>query len=139
MKYILFLLLCLCLTPFANTNDARYQVLTEQLRCLVCQNESLADSEAPLAKDLRDQIQTRLARGETDAQIIRYLTDRYGEFILFKPTTSPKNYLLWFGPFALLFIGLITLSLILYLRQKAARQQTPLTEAEKQHIKQLLQ
>lgn len=129
----------LSLSATANTSDeTRYQNLTQELRCLVCQNETLADSDAPLAKDLRKQIQSRIDQGETDTQIIQYLTARYGEFILFKPSNSPKNYPLWLSPFFFLIIGIMTMSLVISQQKKRRKKQNPLTDEEKNTLKSLL-
>ncbi len=76
--------------------------LSEDLRCLVCQNESLAGSHADLAEDLRQEIREQLRAGKSDEQVIAYLTQRYGDFVLYKPPLKPLTWLLWFGPFALL-------------------------------------
>lgn len=80
----------------------QFQQLTEQLRCLVCQNESLWDSNASLAKDLRTDVYIQVKKGQTNEEIKRYLVARYGEFILFKPTFHASTYLLWIIPFLLL-------------------------------------
>ena len=86
--------------------QARYEAMLPELRCLVCQNESLAESQAPLAEDLRVQIRRHLAAGDSDAQVKAYLTDRYGEFVLYRPPMEPKTWLLWAGPFVLVVAGL---------------------------------
>jgi len=84
----------------------RYWSLLGELRCLVCQNESLAASQADLAQDLRDQVYKKMVKqGKSNQAIIDYLVDRYGEFVLYRPPMQPTTYLLWFGPFALLLIG----------------------------------
>lgn len=93
-----------------NEQLARYKNLTNELRCLVCQNEDLTDSTAPLAQDLRTQVADMILQNKNDDQIKDYLTQRYGEFILFKPSFSSKNYLLWLAPFAMLIFGLIYLA-----------------------------
>jgi cytochrome c-type biogenesis protein CcmH len=83
--------------------------LARELRCLVCQNETLADSRADLAVDLRNQIREQMKAGKTDKEIIAFMTERYGKFILFRPPVDPTTYLLWFGPFVLLLGGLLVL------------------------------
>lgn len=85
----------------------RYQHLLRSLRCLVCQDESLASSSAPLAADLRRQIRHKIEKGQTDHQIRQYLVNRYGDFVLYKPPFMPSTWLLWIGPFILLMIGLL--------------------------------
>src|SRR5881409_2927730 len=82
--------------------EQRMKNLTQQLRCLVCQNETLADSQADLAEDLRREIRTQMKAGKTDQEILAYLTQRYGDFVLYKPPIKSTTYLLWFGPFAFL-------------------------------------
>ncbi len=89
--------------------EARVMKLSKELRCLVCQNETLADSRADLAVDLRGQIREQMQAGKTDKEIIEYLTQRYGKFILYNPPVDPTTYILWFGPFVLLLAGLTVL------------------------------
>ncbi|WP_028006996.1 cytochrome c-type biogenesis protein [Solimonas flava] len=86
--------------------QARYQTLINELRCLVCQNQTIADSNAPLAADLRQQVETQIRAGRSDAEIKRYLTDRYGDFVLYRPPFKAKTWLLWGGPFVVLLIAL---------------------------------
>lgn len=83
-----------------------FKALSFELRCLVCQNQNLADSNAPLAKDLRDQVHQQLAEGKSKDEVVSFLTDRYGEFVLYKPQFSAKNALLWGGPIAILLLVL---------------------------------
>lgn len=78
--------------------EARFQSLITELRCLVCQNQSLADSSAELAGDLRDEVYGMIKSGETDAEIVAFLVDRYGDFVLYRPPIKRSTYLLWFGP-----------------------------------------
>lgn len=85
--------------------EARMKNLTKQLRCLVCQNETLADSQAPLAEDLRREIREQIKAGKTDQEIMAYATQRYGDFVLYNPPVKATTYLLWFGPFVLLILG----------------------------------
>lgn len=88
-------------------NLQRFRKLAEELRCLVCQNQTLADSDAGLAIDLRRQVETLMSRGMDDAQIKDYLVERYGDFVLYRPPVNGSTLLLWFGPFALLLTGII--------------------------------
>lgn len=88
-----------------SAQQQQFQHLTEQLRCLVCQNESLWDSSAPLAKDLRNDIYQKIKSGQSDTAIKQYLVARYGQFILFKPAFNPATYVLWVVPFILLILG----------------------------------
>ena len=89
--------------------EERVTKLAKELRCLVCQNETLADSQADLAEDLRGQIREQMKAGKTDKEVVAYLTQRYGKFILYNPPIDPTTYLLWFGPFLLLLAGLFFL------------------------------
>ncbi len=126
MKYILMLLICL-LPTFSYAGEAkdlaedpvlekRMIGLAENLRCLVCQNESLASSRSDLAKDLRQEVREQMKKGMSDKEIIDYLVSRYGDFVLFDPPMKSYTILLWYGPFALLLIGLI--GLVFQLRKR---------------------
>src|SRR2546423_7064550 len=97
--------------------EERVMKLSRELRCLVCQNETLADSRADLAEDLRTQIREQMKAGKSDKEIINYLTTRYGKFILYNPPVDPTTYLLWFGPFVLLLAGLLLL--FRYVKQRS--------------------
>jgi cytochrome c-type biogenesis protein CcmH/NrfF len=94
--------------PLADDSalEARVDALSAQLRCLVCQNQSLADSHAPLAIDLKNQVREQLLAGGSEAQVIAYMTQRYGDFVLYKPPLQPTTWLLWAGPFLLAVGGL---------------------------------
>ena len=93
---------------FDNPEDeARYQELIEELRCLVCQNQNIADSNAPLARDLRSQVLDMINAGKSDAQIKTFMTDRYGDFVLYAPPVKSSTWVLWFGPAAILAGGLV--------------------------------
>jgi cytochrome c-type biogenesis protein CcmH len=92
--------------PFANhAQELRFQHLTRQLRCPMCQNETLADSNAPIARDLRNQIFKLMQQGQSDDQIKQYLVARYSDYILYDPPLKPGTLLLWFGPLAILLGG----------------------------------
>lgn len=107
--------------PFKDrTEEQRFQSLTRELRCLVCQNENLADSHAPLAKDLRQQVFEQMQTGKTDAQIKVWLTDRYSDFVLYDPPLRGGTVLLWFGPLLVLLAGAIAVALIVRRRSRAA-------------------
>jgi cytochrome c-type biogenesis protein CcmH len=117
--------------------EQRMQALTQQLRCLVCQNETLADSRADLAEDLRKEIREQMKAGKSDQEIIAFLTQRYGDFVLYKPPVKATTYLLWFGPFVLLLAG--TLLLYRYLKhRREIIQDQPLTAAEHKRAEELL-
>jgi len=90
--------------------------ISEEMRCLVCQNESLAGSRSDLANDLRAQIRTMIRAGKSDAEIRQYMVDRYGDFVLYRPPVKPTTWLLWLGPFTILLIGII--GLFMYLRKR---------------------
>ena len=96
--------------------EERLMNLSRELRCLVCQNETLADSRADLAVDLRNEIREQMKAGKTDQEIIAFLTDRYGDFVLYRPPVKATTYFLWFGPFVLLLGGLFVL--FRYLKQR---------------------
>lgn len=91
----------------AAADEERLKALSEELRCLVCQNQTLADSNADLAVDLRNQVRAQIEQGKTDAQIKEYLVARYGDFVLYKPPVQGNTWLLWFGPFLLLLLGAV--------------------------------
>jgi cytochrome c-type biogenesis protein CcmH len=99
--------------------EARARALSKELRCLVCQNQSIDDSDADLARDLRRIVREQLTAGRSDQEIIDYLTARYGEFVLLMPPVEPATWGLWFGPAAVLLIGAI--GGIAYLRRRGAR------------------
>jgi|SRR5437588_8087169 len=117
--------------------EQRMRALTEQLRCLVCQNETLADSRADLAEDLRKEIREQMKAGKSDREIIAFLTQRYGDFVLYKPPVKSTTYLLWFGPFVLLFAG--TGVLYRYLkRRRELIDDKPLTTDERKRAEEIL-
>jgi cytochrome c-type biogenesis protein CcmH len=89
--------------------EQRLMVISEELRCLVCQNETLAASRAELAQDLRREVRTLIKEGKTDAQIKEFLVSRYGDFVLYRPPFNLKTLMLWFGPFILLLAGVVVL------------------------------
>jgi cytochrome c-type biogenesis protein CcmH len=117
--------------------EARVKKLSQELRCLVCQNETLADSQADLAEDLRNQIREQMKTGKSDKEIVAFLTARYGEFILYRPRVSPITYLLWFGPFALLVVGLVLLLRYVKHRRELIIDQ-PLSNEERRQAEALL-
>ena len=98
--------------------EQRMMALAEELRCLVCQNQTLADSHADLAADLRQEIRELMQKGQSDEQIKRYLVARYGDFVLYRPPLRATTWLLWFGPAVLLVGGLATLYLVLLRRRR---------------------
>jgi cytochrome c-type biogenesis protein CcmH len=117
--------------------EERVMKLSRELRCLVCQNETLADSRADLAEDLRNQIREQMKAGKSDKEIIAFLTDRYGKFVLYRPPVDPTTYLLWFGPFVLLVAGLLLL--FRYVKQRSGIiSESPLSMEERRRAEALL-
>ena len=98
--------------------EARVMTLSAELRCLVCQNQTIADSHADLAQDLRNQVRDMLRQGKSEAEILAYMTQRYGDFVLYRPPVKPTTTLLWFGPALLLIGGVIVLMLVLRRRSR---------------------
>ena len=117
--------------------EARARAISAELRCLVCQNESIDQSDADLAHDLRVLVRQRLEAGDTDQQVRDYLVRRYGDFILLKPPVKPVTYLLWFGPFVLLAIG--AAGVLVFLRRRSAGAASPpLSTQEQKRLARLL-
>jgi len=117
--------------------EARARALSQELRCMVCQNQSIDDSDAPLARDVRLLVRERLSAGDSDAQVIDFLVARYGEFVLLRPRMSLHTVLLWGAPFAVLVIG--GFAFFLAGRRRAAGDGAPpLTPEEQARIKALL-
>ena len=100
--------------------EARMLAITGELRCLVCQNQTIADSHADLAVDLRQQVREQIKGGMSDEQIRRYMTDRYGDFVLYRPPLKPTTLVLWLGPGLLLVLALILLTVVIARRAKLA-------------------
>lgn len=119
-----------------NVTKQRFQSLTKELRCPKCQNQDLADSNSPVAADLRKQVYVMLQQGKSDMEIMQYMQDRYGDFVLYRPKVNELTYFLWFGPAIFLFIGAAVVVLILRQR-KHSKQAQPLTEAQLKKIQQL--
>jgi len=146
------LLLAFCMAPVAlmakeaapmaedPVVEKRMVHVSEELRCLVCQNESLASSRAELATDLREEVRSLIRQGKSDTQIKEYLVTRYGDFVLYRPEVKALTWILWFGPFLLLLAGVVGMAL--YLRQRQAEQvqaeDQNLSEEERRRVAQLL-
>jgi cytochrome c-type biogenesis protein CcmH len=145
------LLPCVCLVALVNivhANEAaplatdpvleqRLIFISEEMRCLVCQNESLSGSRSDLAQDLRREIRDLIKQGKTDAEIRTFMVDRYGDFILYRPPVKPTTWLLWIGPFVLMFAGIV--ALLMYLRRRNAQVTTAsLSDDENKRIDALL-
>ena len=106
-----------------------YELIISELRCLVCQNQTIADSNAELAGDLRRQVFEMLQQGKSKDEIVTFMTDRYGDFVLYNPPLKTKTALLWLGPFALLLTGLSMIALVIRRKKKAA---TTIIDKDKQ-------
>lgn len=119
-------------------HEQRYYALTEEVRCLVCQNQSLADSNAELAQDLRNEIYTMIVSGKQDKEIIQFLVERYGDFVLYRPPLKENTWLLWFGPFLFLLIGLSVAVIIIRKQSNANNVDTNIDEDQKQRLAELL-
>ena len=117
--------------------EQRLANLSKELRCLQCQNQTLADSPAGLAADLRREIRVQMKAGKSDQEIIAFLTQRYGDFILYKPRVTYTTYLLWFGPFVLLFGGLWILFTYIKRRRDLVPEK-PLSADERRRAEELL-
>lgn len=147
MKILLLLVACLMLGRAASAAEARplyadpaveqrMLSITGELRCLVCQNESLADSQADLARDLRAQVRGLIRKGLSDRQIIAYLVQRYGDYVRYRPPFDAETALLWLGPFALLAVGLLVL--LTQIRAGARRESDTLDPNSLQRARELL-
>jgi len=126
-------------TPMASDPilEARVMAIAEELRCLVCQNETIAASHADLAVDLRAQIRIKLAQGQTSQQILDFMVERYGDFVLYRPPLKPMTLLLWLGPFVLLLLAAGVLALNVRRLRRSANAEA-LSAAERQRARQLL-
>ena len=149
MRRVLAIIIALvwALPAFALTPDellsdpaleARARSLSSHLRCLVCQNQSIDDSDAPLAKDLRTLIRERLSKGDSDQQVMDFVVSRYGDFVLLKPRFTAKTLLLWATPFAVLLIAV--LAMLLRRRPSVATTpERPLSDEERQALEKALE
>lgn len=118
--------------------EARARAISEGLRCLVCQNQSIDDSDAPLAKDLRLLVRERLKAGDSDTEIIDFVVARYGEFVLLKPRFEAHTLLLWFATPAVFLLALLLIALAYWRRKGAAQALAPLSVNEERRLKRLL-
>jgi cytochrome c-type biogenesis protein CcmH len=124
-------------TPADPATETRLRVLSQELRCLVCQNQTIADSNADLAVDLRREVRTQILQGRTDGEIKDYLVARYGDFVLYKPPVQANTTLLWFGPPLLLIVGGMVWWVLIRRRHRAAV--TPISVDDEQRAQQLLE
>ncbi len=120
----------------SKEEEEAFRELTAQLRCLVCQNQSLADSDAELAQDLRREVYGMWKQGKPENEITDFLVQRYGDFVLYDPPLKPSTYLLWFGPFIFLVIGAVLL--FRTLMRKSRDREVVLTEQDQQRLNELL-
>jgi cytochrome c-type biogenesis protein CcmH len=121
MQYFIRFLLLFCVIQISHAESidanvfstdaqqSRYRALIDEIRCPVCQGQSIGGSNAGLAKDLRDQVRSMIFENKSDVDIRKFMTDRYGDFVVFKPPVNESTYLLWFAPFAFIVVGLIFL------------------------------
>ena len=118
----------------------RFRQLTEELRCPKCQNQNIADSNAPIATDLRREIYRMLDDGRSDKEIVDFLVMRYGDFVMYKPPLDSRTWLLWYGPFGLLGLGAVVLCVLVLRRRKVERApaQAALSAAERERLDALL-
>ena len=118
--------------------ENRAREIGRELRCLVCQNQSIDDSDADLARDLRLLVRERIRAGDSNEQIVRFMQARYGDFVLLRPPVRPDTYLLWFGPLLLVLLGAGGILLYFRGRRSSAMLPTPLSEAERRQVDELL-
>ncbi|MFM8330117.1 MAG: cytochrome c-type biogenesis protein [Candidatus Methylumidiphilus sp.] len=124
--------------PFDDpAKQQAYENLVKVLRCLVCQNQSLADSDADLAKDLRTEVYNIIQSGKSEADAAKFLVDRYGDFVLYKPPLKAATSLLWLGPFVLLLAGLGYLVLLAVKRSRARQADVALSDEERRRLLEL--
>lgn len=126
------------LTFETDEQEVRYQRLIRELRCTVCQNQNLIESNAPLANDLRRQISIMVKDGAETDEIIDYMVSRYGDFVLFRPPKNATTYLLWYGPGAMLILGLGGLGFILWRRRTQHSSVSPLSQEEQERLRRIL-
>ena len=128
MKKLTLALLCVLVAKFAFAVDAeslpdpalqaRYQALTRELRCVQCQNQTIADSDAPIAIDLRRELRELLVAGKSDDEVLKFLTDRYGDFVLYRPRFNARTFLLWATPVIALFAAVMTAIVVIRRRMR---------------------
>ena len=135
-RLLALLLVCTSLWAQDASVEKRVQALAQELRCLVCQNQTIADSNAPLAVDLRNQIREQAVAGKTDRDIIDFMVARYGDFVLYRPPFKATTLLLWVGPFLFLVGGLFFLVRLLRSRRVPEPQ---LSDADRQRAAKLLE
>lgn len=115
----------------------RFQELSKELRCPKCQNQNLADSNSPIAADLRKELYELLQQGKADSEIVNFMVDRYGEFVLYRPRVSQLTYVLWFGPAVLILLGIIVV-IVIVRRKPVDKKDLILSSAQQDKLKKLL-
>lgn len=146
-RWLLFLLLFVVAATSAaggayyqfdsRDQEGRFHQLTNELRCLVCQGQSIADSNADLAKDMREKVHEFILAGRSDQEILGFMTARYGDFVLFRPPVKSATWLLWFAP-ALLGLTAVSAALVVARRRRSAGHLTPLSSEERDRLRRLL-
>ena len=116
--------------------EQRYHFLIDELRCLVCQNQNLADSNAELAQDLREQVYLMIKNGDTNENIINFMVTRYGDFVLYRPPLKPTTYMLWVGPFIILLIAMIVV--VQFIRKRQQSKPADINQSDRDRIKKML-
>ena len=148
MRKLIIILSMLFLNPFIYAaveirqfqnleHEQRYKNLINEFRCVVCQNQNIADSNAALAQDLRKQVYKMINAGKSDNEIMEFMVTRYGDFVLYRPQFNSMTFLLWVGPFIIFIIGLYIL--ISFIRQRKEVVVTELSNTDKEKLKQLLE
>jgi cytochrome c-type biogenesis protein CcmH len=142
-----FALLCVSLPALAQSNATlefsrpeykqRYYGLISELRCLVCQNQAIAESNAELAVDLRKRVHEMIEQGKSDAEIISFMAERYGDFVLYNPPLKPSTMLLWFAPFIVIGIGSVALVLYIVRRNKDTVSASDVSESVRRRVEEL--
>ncbi|EKE80804.1 cytochrome c-type biogenesis protein [Idiomarina xiamenensis] len=147
MKFVITLIASLLVVLTVNATEVRqfdnaqqqqlYHQLINELRCPKCQNQTIADSNAPLAKDLRDRTAEMVQAGQSRQQIIDYMVARYGDFVHYQPPLTLATSVLWWGPAVIVLIGLATIVVLVRRQRRIAADETPLSDAERQRLAQL--
>lgn len=120
----------------SEEEERRYHKLIDELRCLVCQNQNLADSNSQLAKDLRNKVYEMVTTNQTDEQVMDYMVSRYGEYVLYNPPLDPVTSIIWIGPFVVLFLAIFLL--LLYIQKRNKTRPVNLSEKDHKRSRQLL-
>jgi cytochrome c-type biogenesis protein CcmH len=119
--------------------EARAREISQELRCLVCQNQSIDDSNADLAHDLRVIVRERLKKGDTNVQVIDWIVARYGDFVLLRPPVEPATWPMWFGPLAVLVLGALGAGIYFRRHRRTSEAQAPLSSEERRRLETLLE